>query len=255
MAGCGTGAGRWKDRLARSVGPAALRVVYHLVSATYRYRLVHGQRLAGLLQSPRPVVLCFWHDQVFTAARFLYRRLHRSGLELTLVASRSRDGELVTRFARPWKLRVVRGSSSHGGREAMLGIYRSVVRHDASPVLIPDGPRGPAHRFKPGAVLLSRFSGAPILPLAFVPQRSWTLGSWDRMAVPAPGSRIAVVIGELHQVPRELDTDGLAREREAMESILEALVDEGRAVFGDAGTEERRCRARVETVEETNERG
>ena len=67
---------------------------------------------------------------------------------------------------------MVRGSTSRGGRGAILALHRALVKHGASPLLAPDGPRGPRHVAKSGAVLLAQFGQAPIVPLAFAPARA-----------------------------------------------------------------------------------
>ena len=218
-------AGRLKSSLLWP-GAFLLRGLFRILGASYRYDLLHRERIEDLLASPRPVVVSLWHDQIFAAGWFLYHDLHCRGLDLALVASHSRDGELVTRFARPWKLRVVRGSSSQGGREALMGMYRAISKHGASPLVIPDGPRGPRHVCSAGALLLSQLAQVPILPLVFVPERAWHLRSWDRMAVPRFGSRVAVAVGELQQMPRRLATGELEAQRRRMESLLQTLAAE-----------------------------
>lgn len=210
------------------VGPASLllRLIYRVLSCTYRYELVHPERLATILARNRPLVVSFWHDQIFAAVPFLDKRLHRAGLEITLLASHSRDGELVARFVRPWKIRVVRGSSSRGGQAAMRGLHRTIVKDGSSPLVVPDGPRGPRYVAKVGAVLLARFARVPVQPLGIAAQRSWRLGSWDRMVVPKPFSRVVVVIGEPLDIPRDLDEAETESYRLELEETLCALRDE-----------------------------
>ena len=222
---------RLGSRLKASLlGPGAflLRGIFRFLGASYRYEVLHQERIDLLLAKPRPVVMSLWHDQSFAAGWFVYDRLHRGGIEISLLASRSRDGELVTRLARPLKLRVVRGSSSRGGREALMGMYRSISKHGASPVVMPDGPRGPQHVCKAGAVLLSQLAQVPVLPLAFVAERAWHIRSWDRMAVPRFRSRVAVAVGEPWQVPRQLAQGEIEVHQRKMESVLQALATEAR---------------------------
>jgi len=74
---------------------------------------------------------------------------------------------------------VIRGSSSHTGAQALKGYFQALMREQVSPVINPDGPRGPRFKFKLGAVLLSQLSGRPMLPLAYAASRAWphSLGS------------------------------------------------------------------------------
>jgi lysophospholipid acyltransferase (LPLAT)-like uncharacterized protein len=218
-------------RLFAPLGPLAVGAIYHTLGASYRYVVSRPERLDSLLAGG-PVVLAMWHDQAFAAARFLDRRLHRSGLALNLIASQSRDGELVARLAGQLGIPVVRGSTSRGGRGAILALHRALVKQGSSPLLAPDGPRGPRHVAKTGAVLLAQFGQAPIVPLAFAAAGGARLRSWDRMLIPRPWSRVGVAIGEARSVPRDQDADRLESEREHLEVTLEALAAEAAAAIG-----------------------
>ena len=199
-----------------------LRGLVNLLGRSYRFRILHEDRLRDLLADPRPVVVCYWHQQAFAGVYILREKVHKKGLEMALLASHSRDGELVTRFAKPLKLHVVRGSTSRGGQGAMRALYRTLVKDRVSPVVIPDGPRGPAFECKPGAILLSQFAQAAILPLGFAAERFWEVSSWDRMFVPKFRSRVTMAVGPLRQVPRELSSE----ERESHCRRLAELLDE-----------------------------
>jgi lysophospholipid acyltransferase (LPLAT)-like uncharacterized protein len=222
-----------KDRLVRALGPPALVGLFHSLAASYRYAVVQPERLEAL-RSGGPAVVVFWHDQAFAAARFLHRDLHRAGCELTVIASQSREGELVARLAAHLGVPVVRGSSSRGGRGAILALYRAIAKHASSALILPDGPRGPRHVAKPGAVLLAQFAQVPIVPLAFAADRGVGLRSWDRMEVPRPAARVVVTIGEPRRVARHLAPAELEEERAGMEAALEALAREAREVAREA---------------------
>jgi len=170
------------------------------------------------------VILCFWHNRSLLAFRHVFDRRLRPKLDLLVFASKSRDGELVTRVARQFRLRVVRGSASRGGREAVRMIYRA-IRHDgASPVMIPDGPRGPVYELKVGVAILAQMAEAPILPLSYAASRSWTIRSWDRLIVPKPFSTIVLAVGAPRTIARGLSSDELEAERRSLESILDELT-------------------------------
>jgi lysophospholipid acyltransferase (LPLAT)-like uncharacterized protein len=222
---------RARSRLVGAVGPAAVAALFRSLGASYRYAVVHPERLEALLAEGRPVVLALWHGQAFTAAGFVIGRLHRGGLPLTVIASHSRDGELVAVLARRLGVPVVRGSTSRGGRGAMLGLYRS-LRDGSSAVILPDGPRGPRHVAQAGAILVSQYAQAPIVPLALAPARGWELRSWDRMSIPRPWARVAVAIGEPRQVPRRLEPAQLEDERARLQASLEALTHQARGALG-----------------------
>ena len=94
-----------------------------------------------------------------------------------------------------WAGRVIRGSSTHTGARALRDYYTALTKEKVSPVLTPDGPRGPRFKFKPGALLLAQMSGRPILPMAYAASRAW-LVKWDKFVIPKPFARIVIAIGE-----------------------------------------------------------
>ena len=63
-----------------------------------------------------------------------------------------------------------------------------------------DGPRGPRHRSKPGAVAAAANTGAPIIPVAVAAHPAWTLRSWDGFLMPAPWARVRVAYGSAYSV-------------------------------------------------------
>ena len=186
--------GRRDVKLALTVG--ALRRVVSALAASWRVEVVGADRLATLVRERQPVVLSFWHEQVLGLAPLLARRVLRAGLPVTLLSSRSRDGELGARLGAAWGAEIVRGSASRGGTEGLRGMYRSLRRGGRSPLVIPDGPRGPAYEAKPGTVVLAQMAGVPIQPLALRAPHAWRLKSWDRMLVPKPFSRVELHVGE-----------------------------------------------------------
>lgn len=221
---------RRSGRFLLAVAVGLVRGVLGLLSRTCRYRVVAGEaHLQALLATPRATVLSFWHARSILAAPWVLDRLHRRGLEVLVLASHSRDGELVSRLAAVWGLAVVRGSASRGGREAVRAIYRAIRHGGLSPVMIPDGPRGPAHHFKVGTAVLAQLADTPILPLGFAPRRALRLRSWDRLFLPLPFTTIAVAVGAPQSVPKGLDSAALERERQRLETLLDAVTREADA--------------------------
>jgi hypothetical protein len=125
---------------------------------------------------------------------------------------------------------VIRGSSSHTGARALRDYYQALVKEDISPVITPDGPRGPRFKFKPGAILLAQMSGRPMLPMAYAASRAWRI-KWDRFVIPVPFSRIVIAIGPPRYVPRAIDAATLERLQGEMEAELHRLYEAARAAL------------------------
>jgi lysophospholipid acyltransferase (LPLAT)-like uncharacterized protein len=153
--------------------------------------------------------------------RFLLEQRAR-GLAVGWLISPSVDGELGAMMVRRLGGGVIRGSSTHTGARALRDYYQGLIRDKLSPVITPDGPRGPRFKFKPGAILLAQMSGRPMLPLAYAASRAW-LVKWDKFVIPVPFTRVAITIGPPRYVPRVTDAAGIERLQADMEAELKRL--------------------------------
>lgn len=193
------------DRLV-PVGARLLRLPLILLGASWRVRIVGGgDTLRQLAGAGEPVIYGFWHQSLYPCGHYLYRLMRRHRLRLALLASLSRDGELVARMAAASGIEAVRGSTSRAGLSGLLALRRALVRRGASVLAAPDGPRGPARRCQQGIVVLAATSGAAIVPLAAAADRAWRLRSWDRLEIPKPFARVALTIGEPIAIDKRAD--------------------------------------------------
>ncbi len=200
---------------------------------TWKTEIIAGEEhLDQVVEGSQPVILSLWHNRAFATSYLVYTRLLKQGLDVTLLASQSRDGELATRVWKRWGIHTVRGSATRGGRQALRALHRAITRGGSSPVMIPDGPQGPIYHFKVGVAVLAQTSGAPIIPFGVAAQKFWTLRSWDRMIVPRPFTRVAVAIGAPQSVSRELSGDALEAERLRLEQLLESLTQKAEKAVG-----------------------
>jgi lysophospholipid acyltransferase (LPLAT)-like uncharacterized protein len=115
---------------------------------------------------------------------------HR-GEGVAVLISEHRDGELIAGIAQRLGFRSVRGSTSRGASRALVGLARTLGEgHDVA--ITPDGPRGPARSFAPGAIIAAHRSEAPILACGVFVRRAWRLRSWDRFCIPKPFARVII---------------------------------------------------------------
>ena len=156
-----------------------------------------------------------WHNRLFVAAE-LCRRF-RAGRPIHSLISASRDGAWLAAFFESMGLRAVRGSSSKGGREAVAELVR-VLREGRDAGITPDGPRGPIHVCKPGALVVARRAGARLLVVGVAYESAWRLRSWDRFLLPRPFSRVRLVVRELPPSALEGD-EALARLEDTLREL------------------------------------
>lgn len=201
---------RWTVR----VGLVALR----LLAATWRTRVINGHHVRELRQARRPLIFVFWHGEMLP---LLWQHRNEG---VAILISQHKDGELIARVAAALGYRAVRGSTSRGGERALLGLVRE-LRDGHDVAVTPDGPRGPARRFAPGAAIAAHRAGAPLMPLAASASSAWRLRSWDRFLIPKPFARVTVA----YVTPAEVTTESARAAAEDVER-LERLIDEAGAL-------------------------
>jgi hypothetical protein len=176
------------------------------------------------------IIPAYWHQHMLFAVRGLLD-LRPEGMKLGFLISPSVDGVAPSMLVQKIGGHVIRGSSTHTGARALRDFYEVIVKQQISPAITPDGPRGPVHEFKPGAVLLSQLTGKPIVLVSVAASRTWRFKTWDHFELPLPFSRVVIAYGEPTRVPRVLNADGLARVQVEMAEKLQALNAEARAAL------------------------
>jgi lysophospholipid acyltransferase (LPLAT)-like uncharacterized protein len=219
----------WMYRVAVVVGWWLVRLFW----ATCRIHRVIGIDAArATVRASKSVIPVYWHQHVLFGVRALLD-LRPEGLKVGFLISPSVDGTAPAMLVERIGGHVIRGSSTHTGARALRDYYETIVKQQISPAITPDGPRGPLHEFKPGAVMLSQITGKPILPVSVAASRTYTFRTWDRFELPLPFSRVVIVYGDPVKVPRAMDADGLAAMQADMAQRLLALKDEARRALSE----------------------
>lgn len=142
----------------------------------------------------RPYVYSFWHNCMIPAMYWC------RDLNVRVMSSDSFDGEYTGRIMQKFGFVKVRGSSSKGAVRALLGMRRELEQGWTAAFTI-DGPKGPRYVAKPGPVVLSRSTGAPMVVFHIALDREWVLNTWDKAMIPKPFCRALMRISTEIQVP------------------------------------------------------
>ena len=172
-----------------------------LAARTLRWR-VEGEANLRLMAGEKPIIVVFWHE-CLPAMPIFWLRAKRLGMTrpAVVLASQHRDGQLIGRAVQHMGIALVSGSSSRGGAAGLRGLLKA-LDNGMHVGLTPDGPRGPRRTAAPGAAQLAGLSGVQILPCGAVTSRAKTLDSWDKMRLPLPFGRGALVCGPPVNVSR-----------------------------------------------------
>ena len=135
-------------------------VFIRALHATLRVRHVRVENIAGTPQ----YILAFWHTHLLLMPHSRYKR------PISVMISRSKDGEYISRVIDWYGVAVARGSSTRGGGAALRELLRE-ARAGKNIVFTPDGPKGPARIAKDGVVYAAKATGLPIVPVAFAAKK------------------------------------------------------------------------------------
>lgn len=212
-----------KNRFLKSVVPHIVNLMVNVIWFTCRVRTVHGQQHVKNLTDFNSVFIpCYWHQHHIYGAWYM-RKLVQLGTKIGFLISPSSDGDMSAKLAENWGFTVVRGSSNRTGARAIRDLYHTIIKDRVSPVNTSDGPTGPLHVFKPGAIMLAQLTGAPILPLSYAASRYWKLKSWDKFIVPKPFSKIAIALDEPVLVNKKITPDEIAALQLKLQDTLQEL--------------------------------
>jgi len=219
------------QRLVLAVVPRIVWALLRVVGLTWRYRVIAEEGVTPVLfgEKPGPEIYCFWHQCVLPCT--MYFRHSRA----VILISRSFDGELITRILRLFGFGTVRGSSSRGSREGLVGLKR-VIASGRTAIFTADGPRGPIYQTKMGPIKLAQITGAPIGAFYLLPERAWVMNSWDRFLVPKPFTRICVSWAQWTHVPRDLCPEQFETRRQELNAALERARLRALGYFGQASS-------------------
>jgi len=222
-------------RLTKYIGrkPAVQRAVAALaagligaVKATTTWHTVNGAVATSAWSGEKPFIVAFWHNRLA-----MMPACWPSRQPFHMLISSHPDGRLIANTVGHFGISAVAGSSTRGGGEAL----RTLVRHlknSESVGITPDGPRGPRMHAGDGAIMLARLSGVPIVPAAVSVSHRIVLNTWDRLIVPLPFGRGAMVWGDPITVPRDGDDAAVAALRQQLEADLNRVSAEADALVG-----------------------
>ena len=171
-----------------------------------------------------PIIVAMWHGQ-----HLMMPFLRRPPFKAKVLISAHPDGEINAVAAERLGVGAIRGSGDHLGRFDRKGgvggfmRMRQALAEGYSVALTSDVPKV-ARIAGTGTVLLARYSGRPVYPVAVATSRRIELRNWDRTAINLPFSRFAIIIGKPIRVANDADEIAIGHARQAIEDELNAIT-------------------------------
>jgi len=198
-----------------------LYLTVRLLHLSYRYKFINKEVFEKSKKAhPQGFHTCaFWHQNIVPT--FLSHLAH----PYILMASSSKDGELITGALRRVGHHPVRGSSKRGGTKALENMIEKMKTESLCSALTVDGPRGPAKKCKRGIVEIAKQTGALILPVYAEADHYWSFNSWDKFRLPKPFTTIHILYGEAISVPNTIELSEVITYQEKVEQALLGLEE------------------------------
>jgi lysophospholipid acyltransferase (LPLAT)-like uncharacterized protein len=164
-------------------------------AASWRLRSAGvSENIDGQIAAGRPLIAVFWHGSYVPL----------------LVLLRGRRARIFTSDS--YRGRVIRAICSCFGYDAVLLVdhareqnierLRSGLRECSTAAIAIDGPLGPRHVVKRGAIQMAAELGFLLVPVGVAADRSKVVeGRWDRMEIPRWFARVGLVAGEPLVIP------------------------------------------------------
>jgi lysophospholipid acyltransferase (LPLAT)-like uncharacterized protein len=177
-----------------------------------------------LRKQKKPVIFLVWHGRIFIVPYFFRRR------GIMPLISPSEDGEIAAQIMERWRYKILRGSSSHAIIKAWNQM-KEELNQGGELIIVPDGPRGPNRRLKPGCIKLAQETGACLIPFTFSASRKKFLKSWDSFLMFHPFSRVVAIYGQPCSIDSDLNSEEFESARQRVESILCQLDEKADKYF------------------------
>jgi lysophospholipid acyltransferase (LPLAT)-like uncharacterized protein len=203
------------ERAAIQAGELSVFALMKAIGPTFKFEVEGWEHWEAAGRGGHAPIYTFWHDSIILSTYFWRQR------GIVVMTSQSIHGDAIARLIQRFGYGAARGSTSKGGAGAIIEMIRLMRKGHPAAFTI-DGPKGPRHVAKMGAVLLAKKSGNPMLPFTVTPSRSWSLKSWDSFAIPKPFTSARVEIGEpIYVAPDADEAEMESRRCELQEALIE----------------------------------
>jgi hypothetical protein len=195
------------------------------------YAIMHIQEFLTYiveLDNPRisPCIYAMWHENQFCVYGLKDKK------KVNILISNSIDGEIITRIVEKMGFSTCRGSSNRKGSVSATLKMIDKLKSGEDIAIMLDGPRGPIHKVKSGAIVLAREAGVPIIPVHWYSSdlTFFHLPSWDKMTTPIGPCKLINLYGAPiyvndktdEQVAKEIKDSLLDLEKKAPERYKQA---------------------------------
>ena len=213
-----------------------LGLYIRLILRTVRWTHENLECVEPVLAGPSGAVALFWHGRIplcLATAPQWWRKNTKA------LISPSADGEFIAQALAMAGFPAIRISTAKPGdtakaRQAVAAFREAIVHVAGGGALIvtPDGPRGPNEIIAPGSLQIARRSKQPLFLMGIAAHPAMQMDSWDKVMIPRPFGRGAVVWEGPLFVPPDADEAAVAMLVADWSARLSAVTRRAEALVG-----------------------
>lgn len=164
-----------------------------------------------------PCIYAMWHEN-----QFCVHGLPNRG-NVNILISNSLDGQIISEVCERWGFQTCRGSSNRKGSVSGTLKMISKLKNGENIAIMVDGPRGPLHEVKSGAVVLAREANVPIIPVHwYSPEFTFVrFPSWDKMSTPLGPCHLLNIYGDPIYTEGKTDEEVAAEVKQSLLHLAE----------------------------------
>lgn len=214
----------YKTDFVKKVGVYAIIFIARLIFKTVKINYDNYDAAEKLIKENKNFTAAFWHGTMMAPWKIF------SDKNFSALVSKSKDGEMLTKLLKRWKYKVARGSSADGGGEALKKMIE-LAAAGMSVAITPDGPKGPPHVFKPGAVITAKKTGMPLVLIGVGYSRKWIFKSWDKFEFPKFFCRINLCFSDPIYINNDLSYEATSNKISECELELNKLQQKANSIL------------------------
>ena len=195
----------------------ALITVLWAWSATLRKDAAQLDKLDHYVAEGHQVLAIFWHGTylpLFPLAK------GRHAVVITMDSFRGRVIGAISEWFGYRPVLLPSEANAHG----FPALVQQAREHASLMALALDGPSGPYHRIRSGALRLSALHGVVLAPIGVASSHRIVLKSrWDKQEMPLPFSRIAIAVGDKIELTQSDDQRDIIQLEDIVRKCLDAV--------------------------------
>ena len=192
------------------------------INKTIRLKVIGEEHIKDNHKEGKNVVFAFWHQATFPL--FYYCR----GRNVFIAPLDNTRGEILARFARRYKHRILRTPAKGDSFARARGVLRALktLKNGYDGAIAVDGPPEESiFKVKPGVLFLAKKMSRDIVPIGVYARWKITLRKrWDKYFIPLPFSRVVIVFDEPFKVPADINALDLKNESEKLGKTLHKIT-------------------------------